>query len=79
MVSKPVVTESYRRRATDTYRRRLAEAEPESDRLRNLVSHGDGAGAPRKGVTLDALRRSALVGEDAIPPRQFESGRKVDL
>ncbi len=71
------MTEPSRRRVTDMYRRRLAEAGPESDRLRNVTSHGVGDGAPRKGGILDALRRSALAGEGGIPPRPFESGRKV--
>ena len=35
--------------------------------------------APQKGGILNALRRSPLVGEDLIPRRPFETGRKVDL
>ena len=28
---------------------------------------------------LNALQRSPLVGEDIVPPRPFDPGRKVDL
>ena len=59
--------------------RRLAEEGPEADRLRTAVSKGVGGAKPRKGGILDALRRSPLVGEDIVPPRPFEPGRKVDL
>ena len=59
--------------------RRLAEEGPESDRLRTVVSRGVVDGRPRTGGVLDALRRSPLVGEDTVPPRPFEPGRKVDL
>lgn len=59
--------------------RRLAEEGPEADRLRTVVSDGVAGGTPRKGRILDALRRSPLVGEDIVPPRPFEPGRKVDL
>ena len=59
--------------------KRLAEDGPEADRLRTVVSHGIAGQSPRKGGILDALRRSPLVGEDAVAPRPFESGRKVDL
>ena len=43
------------------------------------VSQGIAGEAPRKGHILEALRRSPLVGADAIAPRPFETGRKVDL
>ncbi len=59
--------------------RRLAEEGPEADRLRTVVSDGVAGGTPKKGGILDALRRSPLVGEDIVPPRPFEPGRKVDL
>ncbi len=59
--------------------RRLAEDGPEADRLRTVVSGGVAGGIPKKGGILDALRRSPLVGEDIVPPRPFEPGRKVDL
>lgn len=59
--------------------RRLAEEGPEAERLRTVVSEGVAGETPRKGGILEALRRSPLVGEDVIPPRPFEPGRKVDL
>ena len=34
---------------------------------------------PRKGGILEALRRSPLVGADAIAPRPFEPGREAEL
>lgn len=100
------MTDTPQRRATDSYRRRLAErgmarfevlgrdtdrelirslarrlAEdgPQSDRLRAAVRSGIDGRPPRKGGILDALRRSPMVGEDALPPRPFEPGREVDL
>ncbi len=100
------MNETSQRRATERYRRRLAErgmarfevlgreadraliravarglAEegPEADRLRTVVSQCVADGGPRKGGILEALRRSPLVGEDIVPPRPFEPGRKVDL
>ena len=57
----------------------LAEEGPESDRLRAFVSRFVGGEALRKGGILQALRRSPLVGADVIPPRLFETGRKVNL
>ncbi|MDE0059764.1 MAG: hypothetical protein OXI22_07570 [Defluviicoccus sp.] len=62
-----------------TLARRLAEEGPEAERLRTVVSQGVADGAPRRGGILEALRRSPLVGEDILPPRPFEPGRKVDL
>ena len=59
--------------------RRLAEEGPEAERLRSVVSQCVAGGVPRKGGILEALRRSPLVGEDVVPPRPFEPGRKVDL
>ena len=59
--------------------RRLAEDDPGADRLRTIVRHHVVGESPRKGGILEALRRSPLVGEDIIPPRPFERGRKVDL
>ena len=100
------MSDSPQRRATDRYRRRLAERGmarfevlgraadrelirslarrladdgAEADRLRAAVEHGIADDPPRKGGILEALRRSPLVGEDAIPPRPFEPGRDVDL
>ena len=57
----------------------LAEEGPDSDRLRAVVSRVIAGESPRKGGILQALRRSPLVGADVIPPRPFETGRKVDL
>lgn len=57
----------------------LAEEGPESDRLRVSIRRSIEGEAPRKGGILRALRRSPLVGADVIPPRPFETGRKVDL
>ena len=59
--------------------RRLAEEGPEADRLRTVVSRGVADRLPQKGGILEALRRSPLVGENVVPPRPFEPGRKVDL
>ena len=100
------MSDSSQRRATDRYRRRLAErglarfevlgrdadrelirslakqlAEdgPQADRLRTVVRHGVADEPPRRGGILEALRRSPLVGEEAVPPRPFDPGRKVDL
>jgi len=50
--------------------------------IREMLEEGRNrciAGEPgRKGGILEALRRSPLVGSDVIPPRPFETGRKVD-
>ena len=59
-----------------SFAKRLAEDGPEADRLRAAVSQGE---PQRRGGILEALRRSPLVGADAIPDRPFEPGRKVDL
>ncbi len=59
--------------------RRLAEDCPEAESLRATVRQGIAGNAPRKGGILEALRRSPLVGADAVASRPFETGRKVDL
>lgn len=59
--------------------RKLAEDCPEADRLRAAVSREIAGRAPTKGGILEALRRSPLVGADAVASRPFEPGRKVDL
>lgn len=59
--------------------RRLAEDCPEADRLRTIVSQGVAGKPPRQGRILEALRRSPLISAEAVAPRPFESGRKVDL
>jgi hypothetical protein len=62
-----------------SFAKRLAEDGPEAERLRAAVSQGLAGDPPRKGGILEALRRSPLVGAEAIPARPFEPGRKVDL
>ncbi|OHB39245.1 MAG: hypothetical protein A2882_04125 [Phenylobacterium sp. RIFCSPHIGHO2_01_FULL_70_10] len=62
-----------------SFAKRLAEDGPEAERLRATVSQGIAGKLPRKGGILEVLRRSPLVGADAIPARPFEPGRKVDL
>ena len=59
------------------FAKRIAEDGPEAARLRAAVSQS--LKSPRKGGILEALRRSPLVGADAIPARSFEPGRKIDL
>ena len=59
--------------------RKLAEDCPEADRLRATVGREISGKAPTKGGILEALRRSPLVGADAVASRPFEAGRKVDL
>ena len=59
--------------------RRLAENDATAQRLRATVSQGIAGEPPRKGGILDALRRSPLVGADAIAPRPFEPGRETEL
>lgn len=62
-----------------SFAKRLAEDGPEAERLRAVVKRDAAGQPPRKGRILEALRRSPLVGADAIPARPFEAGRKVDL
>jgi hypothetical protein len=62
-----------------SFARRLAEEGPEAARLRTAVSQTIAGKPSAKGGILDALRRSPLVGADAIPARPFETGRKVHL
>ncbi len=62
-----------------SFAKRLAEEGPEADRLRVAVRQHIVGEPPRKGGILKALRRSPLVGADAIASRPFKSGRKVDL
>ena len=59
--------------------RRLAEDDAQAQRLRATVSQGTGGEPPRKGGILEALRRSPLVGADAVVPRPFEPGREIEL
>jgi hypothetical protein len=62
-----------------SFAKRLAEDDPGADQLRAAVNQGIAAEPPRKGGILQALRRSPLVGADAVPARPFAPGRKVDL
>lgn len=62
-----------------SFAKRLAEDGPEAGRLRVAVSQAIAGHQPRKGGILEALRRSPLVGADALPARLYEPGRKVDL
>ena len=71
---RPIVNDSSRKRVTHGDRPRPGEKGPDADSKRIATGR-----APGKGGILDALRRSPLVGEDAIPPRPFDGGRKVDL
>lgn len=59
--------------------RRLAENDAQAERLRATVNRGIVGEPHRKGGILEALRRSPLVGADAIAPRPFEPGREIDL
>ena len=59
--------------------KRLTEDDPQANRLRAIVQQGVAGEPPRKGGIVEALRRSPLVGADAIPTRPFEPGRKVEL
>lgn len=67
------------RKLIRSFAKRLAEDGPEADRLRAAIRQSIAGEAPREGRILEALRRSPLVGADAIPDRPFEPGRKVDL
>ena len=58
--------------------KRLTEDDPQANRLRAIVQQGVAGEPPRKGGIVEALRRSPLVGADAIPTRPFEPGRKVE-
>ena len=62
-----------------SFAKRLTEDDPQAKRLRAVVQQGVAGEPPRQGGILEALRRSPLVGADAIPPRPFEPGRKVEL
>ena len=54
--------------------RRLAEDGPAAEHLRSVVSQGIADKSPKKGHILEALRRSPLVGADAVAPRPFDPG-----
>ena len=59
--------------------RRLAEGDAESDRLRSAIDRHVAEPASQRGGILQALRRSPLVGADAIPDRPVEPGRDFSL
>jgi hypothetical protein len=59
--------------------RRLAENGPEASQLRAVVSQSIGAGPPRQGGILAALRRSPLVGAELDILRPATHGRTVEL
>ena len=59
--------------------RRLAEDGPDASRLRAAVTQTMSDEPPRTGGILAALRRSPLVGNDVVPVRAFDAGRKVEL
>lgn len=59
--------------------RRLAEAGPDSGRLRAAVSQTLSGELPKKGGILAALRGSPLVGADLDVSRSREPGRNVDI
>jgi hypothetical protein len=59
--------------------RRLGEDGPEASRLRAAVTRSMSGGPPKTGGSLQALRRSPLVGADIAPVRPFDPGRKVEL
>lgn len=61
------------------FAKRLAEDSPDAARLRDAVRQSITGKPPRKGGIVEVLRRSPLVGADAISTRSFEPGRKVDL
>lgn len=57
----------------------LAEGGRNAEALRAVVRQTIAGEPPRKGAILEALRRSPLVGADAIAARPPEPGRKVAL
>ena len=79
MVRFEVVGRESDRELIRSLARRLAENDAKAQRLRATVSQGIAGEPPRKGGILEALRRSPLVGADAIAPRPFESGREIEL
>ena len=79
MVRFEVVGRESDRELIRSLARRLAENDANAERLRATVSQGIAGEPPRKGGILEALRRSPLVGADAIAPRPFEPGREIEL
>jgi transposase len=58
--------------------KKLAQDDPEANRLRAEVTRSV-SGSAGKGGILAALRRSPLVGSDLNTLRPVESGREIDL
>lgn len=58
--------------------KKLAQDDPEANRLRAEVARSV-SGSAGKGGILAALRRSPLVGSDLNTLRPVESGREIDL
>jgi len=59
--------------------RRLAESDPEAQRLRTTVRRSLTADSPERGRILSAFRRSPLVGAELDLSRRTGSGREIDL
>ena len=59
--------------------KRLAEDDPDAQRIRTALSRTLTGESPKKGGILAALRRSPLVGADLNFARSHDAGRKVDL
>ncbi|MBB5063724.1 hypothetical protein [Granulicella mallensis] len=59
--------------------KRLAQDDPEANRIRVEVTRTVADTPRKKGGILAALRRSPLVGVELEVERPFDSGRKVDL
>jgi hypothetical protein len=59
--------------------KRLAQDDPEANRIRLEVTRTVSDTPRKKGGILAALRRSPLVGVELEIDRAFDSGRKVDL
>ena len=59
--------------------RRLADNGPDSALIRATVRRTVAGDPPNRGGSLNALRRSPLVGADLNLKRPLKTGRKVDL
>ncbi len=58
---------------------RLCQDGPGAERLREVTRRELVGKAQERGAILQALRRSPLVGDHAIPQRPLEPGREIDL
>jgi len=84
LVERGLVRFEVRGRGTDRelvrwFARRLAEGGPEADRLRRVVQQETSDKPTTRGRILEALRRSPLVGADAVLSRPFVPARKTDF